>query len=306
VNEFDIIKQYFQQPNLSFPHPNIAQSIGDDCAILTLAPQQQLVMSMDTLVEGVHFLSNADAYDIGTRSLCVTLSDLAAMGATPIGFTLGITLPNASEPWLQEFSDGLANIATKYQCPLIGGDTTRGPGLVITIQVHGQVAKGKALLRSGAQVGDKLYVSGNLGDAAGALPMVLKDPKMQHPLMERYYRPLPQIAYGQQLLGVATSALDISDGLMQDVRHLCQASQVSMEIDVQALPLSEALVNTYGQEQALSYALTGGDDYQLAYTAAHCDKGICIGRVVPSNGTHEVRVNGLTGTTITQQGYQHF
>ncbi len=305
MKEFELIEQYFQQQKLSWCNSHINLSIGDDCAVLDIPSQQQLCISMDTLIEDVHFPKDAKPFDIATRALCVTLSDLAAMGATPIGFTLGITLPEANPSWLNNFSQGLADMAQRYQCPLMGGDTTKGPILVITIQVHGVVEKGCALTRSGACVGDKVYVSGNMGDGGGALPIVLADPALKKaesvcPLTQHFYKPLPQIEFAQSLIGVASACLDVSDGLVQDLNHICKKSGVGIELNASKVPLSAALVALYGREQALQYALSGGDDYQLAYTAAHCENGICVGQVVAGN-----EVSILDGELLAA-GFQHF
>lgn len=300
VKEFELIERYFQQPALSWRDSIIETAIGDDCAVLDIPEDQQLCISMDTLVEDIHFPKNANPYDIATRALCVTLSDLAAMGAKPIGFTLALTLPSASEKWLKSFSDGLIEIAQRYQCSLIGGDTTRGPLLVISIQVHGVVKKGCGLKRTGAQVGDKVYVSGSMGDGAGALPFVLEDPALKNGLTERYHKPYPQIEFGQKLLGVASACLDVSDGLIQDLNHICKKSIVGMEIDADKIPLSSALLQQYSNMQALEYALSGGDDYQLAYTAKHCDEGFEIGKVVTGSKV------SVAGYNSIKMGFQHF
>lgn len=291
MNEFDLIKTFFNSSQLNFPSEFIDVSIGDDCAVLDVPADQELCISADTLIENVHFPAGANAYDIGTRSLCVTLSDLAAMGAKPIGFTLAISMPSQikeNSEWLKNFSDGLAFIAQKYHCPLIGGDTTKSSLLTITIQVHGITPKGKSLKRSGAQVGDLVCVSASryraLGDAAGALPLVLDDPALNTGLAKSFWQPLPQIELGMSLVGKATSCLDVSDGLVQDLNHICSASQVSMELDVKKIPLSEELLNRYSMEEALKFALSGGDDYQLAFTVkdekAVPEGVIQIGRVV--------------------------
>ena len=291
MNEFDLIKTFFNSSQLNFPSEFIDVSIGDDCAVLDVPADQELCISADTLIENVHFPAGANAYDIGTRSLCVTLSDLAAMGAKPIGFTLAISLPSQikeNSEWLKNFSDGLAFIAQKYHCPLIGGDTTKSSLLTITIQVHGITPKGKSLKRSGARVGDLVCVSAShyraLGDAAGALPLVLADPALNTGLAKTFWQPLPQIELGVSLIEKATSCLDVSDGLVQDLNHICSASQVSMELDVKKIPLSEELLNLYSKEEALKYALAGGDDYQLAFTVkdekAVLEGAIQIGRVV--------------------------
>ena len=305
MKEFELIEQYFQQEKLSWCNEHVALGIGDDCAVLNVPSHQQVCISMDTLIEDVHFPKHANAYDIATRALCVTLSDLAAMGAAPLGFTLAITLPKAESNWLRDFSQGLITIAQQYQCPLVGGDTTRGPVLVISIQVHGLVAINSALTRSGARVGDKVYVSGNLGDGAGALPIVLQDPGLKHcdsnsKMSQHFYQPLPQIQFGQSLIGVASSCLDVSDGLVQDLNHICKKSAVGIELNADSIPLSNALLQHYGKTQALQYALTGGDDYQLAYTAKHCEQGIYIGDVVAG------REVSVTGCEMLGSGFQHF
>lgn len=291
MNEFDLIKTFFNSSQLNFPSEFIDVSIGDDCAVLDVPADQELCISADTLIENVHFPSGANAYDIGTRALCVTLSDLAAMGAKPIGFTLAISLPSQikeNSEWLKNFSDGLAFIAQKYHCPLIGGDTTKSSLLTITIQVHGITPKGKSLKRSGARVGDLVCVSASryraLGDAAGALSLVLADPALNTGLAKSFWQPLPQIELGMRLIEKATSCLDVSDGLVQDLNHICSASHVSMELDVKKIPLSEDLLNRYSMEEALKFALSGGDDYQLAFTIkdekAVPEGVIQIGRVV--------------------------
>jgi thiamine-monophosphate kinase len=300
MNEFQLIQHYFNQASLSFPHDQVVHGIGDDCAEIRLKENHTLHLSIDTLVEDVHFPKNANPYDIATRALCVSLSDLAAAGASPIGFTLAITLPSLNNAWLGQFSAGLAFIAQKYQCPLIGGDTTKGENLIITIQVHGQCEQGKGLKRSGALVGHKVYISDVLGDGAGALEQVLKNPKDKNGLALHYYLPLPKVEYGQSLLSVASSCLDVSDGLIQDLNHICQASKVGMELKSESIPLSDPLIKTYGKARALSFALSGGDDYQLAYTAEHCDQGYCIGEVVKGN---QVTVDGAV---LDQKGFQHF
>jgi thiamine-monophosphate kinase len=305
VKEFELIERYFQQQKLSWCNSHISLSIGDDCAILNIPAHQQLCISMDTLVEDVHFPKGANPYDIATRALCVTLSDLAAMSARPVGFTLGITLPEASPDWLSAFSQGLVTMAQEFQCPLMGGDTTKGPILVITIQVHGVVDTGYALTRAGACIGDKVYVSGNMGDGGGALPIVLADPALKKaeslsPLTQHFYKPLPKIAFAQSLIGVATSCLDVSDGLVQDLNHICKKSSVGIELNVKQIPMSPALLAKYGPSQALQYALSGGDDYQLAYTAKHCENGIHVGQVVAGS---EV---GILDGELFAAGFQHF
>jgi len=300
VNEFQLIKRFFQQPNLAFSNAYLRQGIGDDCATFNIPSEYDLHLSLDTLVEGVHFPHYANPFDIATRALAVSISDLAAMAATPIGFTLAITLPQKDEAWLKQFSDGLAPAAQFYPCPLIGGDTTKGPSLVISLQVHGITKAGEGLKRSGAQVGDKVYVSHHLGDGAGALPLVLKEPALNTGLAKQFYNPIAQIEFAQTIKSYATSCLDISDGLIQDLNHICTASDVGMKLEPTRIPMSELLIETYGQEEALQYALSGGDDYQLAYTAQHCEYGIYIGDVIEGQSVNIVGMKMING------GFQHF
>lgn len=300
MNEFQLIQHYFKHASLSFNHPLVVDSIGDDCAEIKLSPGHHLHLSIDTLVEGVHFPKHASPFDIATRALCVSLSDLAAVAATPIAFTLAITLPKIEREWLSRFSEGLAYIAQKYQCPLIGGDTTKGESIIITIQVHGECQQGEGLKRRGAEVGDKVYVSGPLGDGAGALAQVLTDPLNNKGLAKQYYQPLPEIEFSKRMIGTASSCLDVSDGLVQDLNHICAASDVGMDIRSDNIPISELLLSTAGKASALQFALSGGDDYKLAYTAKHCDSGYCIGEVIAGD---KVLVDGAEPILT---GYQHF
>lgn len=300
MKEFELIEFYFAQADLAWSNQHVNLGIGDDCAIMNFSSHHQLCVSIDTLVEDVHFPKHATPYDIATRALCVSLSDLAAMAATPVAFTLAITLPDANPQWLKSFTDGLIHVAKKYNCPLIGGDTTRGPNLIITLQVHGIVETGKALTRSQAKVGDKVYVSGDLGDGAGALPMVLAAPQLNTGLAKQYYYPYPKIEFAQAIQSHANSCLDISDGLIQDLNHICKRSSVGMVIDIERIPMSSELLSTYNRQTALQYALTGGDDYQIAYTAANCLLGMCIGEVVAGDCV------STPGFKLPQQGFQHF
>ena len=241
LGEFDLIRDYFDRSELRSKRSDVV-GIGDDCALLSVPEGMQLAQSLDTLVEGVHFPVHCDPYYLGYRSLSVNLSDLAAMGATPHSFTLGLTLPKADPDWLKSFSDGLADLAEKYDVGLIGGDTTKGP-LTISIQAQGLIQAGKALRRNGARISDLIYVSGCLGDAAGALPDVLEgclpetalDSDSKY-LLQRYFTPFPQIALGEWLAqNGATSALDISDGVLGDLGHILKSSQVGAELDIAAV-----------------------------------------------------------------------
>jgi len=270
LSEFSLIKQYFEK--VSTPQSDVLLGIGDDCAIVQADINQQIAISVDTLVEGIHFLPNADPESLGHKSLAVSLSDLAAMGATPTWFTLALTLPEIKESWLAGFAKGLATLAKQHQIALIGGDTTRGP-LSITIQVNGFVKTEQALRRNGACPGDDIYVSGTLGDAGAGLKLKQNQLNVQQGkqqqevfLQQRLDKPTPKIELGRALRGIANSAIDISDGLVADLSHILEKSQVGADIELEALPISSALMDIVSKEQAEQLALYGGDDYELCFT----------------------------------------
>ena len=277
-DEFEIIQRYFNAKPLAFSCPELALGIGDDCALLELAPTHRLAMSMDLLQEGVHFLSDADPYSLGKRSLLVNLSDLAAMGARPVCFTLGVSLPHSDEPWLQAFSQGLAEIANAHQCPLVGGDlTSSNPRLAsktICIQVHGDLPANQALLRSGAKVGDQIYVTGTLGDAAAGLAVLQGKTEddlsttTKTALVRAFFEPESRIAAGQILRPLASSCIDLSDGLASDLTHILKASGVGAKIELSALPMSPAFCEAVASAQRQEIAIGGGDDYELCFTIA--------------------------------------
>lgn len=317
MGEFELIRRYFAAAPCAQGGAGVVLGIGDDCALLALPAGEQLVVSTDTLVAGVHFPDACDAFLLGQRALAVSASDLAAMGATPLAFTLAMTLPSASEAWLAEFARGLQAMAQSCSLALVGGDTTRGP-LSLTLTVFGRVPAGQALLRSGAQVGDLLCVGGELGDAAGALPLVLAQrdatPEIAEPLLARYWSPQPQLALGQALRGRATAALDISDGLLADCGHIANASQVALHIELARVPLSAALRAFAGEEQARVCALGGGDDYRLAFTlppALFADiqrdwpDVRVVGRVLNGTGVQLLDAHGQP-IEPPRGGYQHF
>lgn len=317
MGEFELIRQFFAAAPCAQAGEGVALGIGDDCALLELPAGEQLAISTDTLVSGVHFPDSADPFLLGQRALGVSVSDLAAMGATPVGFTLALTLPRAEASWLEAFARGLEQMAQRCAIRLIGGDTTRGP-LSLTLSVFGRVPSGLALTRKGAQVGDLLCVGGELGDAAGALPLVLGQQRAESAgaaaLLARYWSPLPQLELGLALRGKATAALDISDGLLADCGHIAAASGVELIIEQAQVPLSNALLAQVGETSALQCALSGGDDYRLAFTlppeylADLQQAGLpvrVIGRVAAGQGVTLLDAQGLP-VQPPRSGYQHF
>lgn len=320
MNEFELIGRYFNQPYLTGPFGaagDVLLGIGDDCAVVAVAEGLQLVQSIDTLVEGVHFPAGIDPMLLGWRALAVSVSDLAAMGARPHSFTLALTLPKPDHEWLEGFARGMADLAADCSMPLIGGDTTCGP-LTISLHVQGVVPEGGALLRSRARPGETLYVSGTLGDAGGALPMVLQgvgigggQNESERFLLERYYRPQPRLRLGQWLRQHgATTAIDVSDGLLGDLAHILQSSGCGAELKSSALPLSPALCAVYSDAKARSLALTAGDDYELCFTAPDKTFDVsrspvlitAVGKITASPG---ICVDGRM-VDSEQSGFRHF
>lgn len=260
MGEFDLIKEFFTRPS-----KRAVLGIGDDCALLQPAPGMQLAISTDMLVSGQHFFADVDPFTLGHKALAVNLSDLAACGAKPLAFTLALALPESNASWLSAFSKGMFALADQHSCELIGGDTTRGP-LTISITVLGETPPGQALLRSGAQPGDDIYVSGTLGDACLALEALQgKISLSAHDLAQGRQRlelPTPRVALGLALRGIATSAIDVSDGLLGDLQHVLESSHVGATL------YTESLHNTMMVPGCpLRYVLAGGDDYELVFTA---------------------------------------
>ena len=270
MGEFDLIERYFTRAVRRNP-----LGVGDDCALLAPAPGMQLAVSCDMLVEGRHFVAGADPRQLGHKALAVNLSDLAACGAEPLAFTLALALPRVDEAWLAPFAAGLLALADEHACELVGGDTTRGP-LNVCITVFGQVPAGQALLRSGAQLGDDVYVSGTLGDARLALEAsrgaVSLPADALRAARSRLDQPTPRVALGRALRRVATAAIDISDGLAGDLGHVLHQSRVGARIEVDALwPLLAAPAGGLAADLRLECVLAGGDDYELAFTAPAAD-----------------------------------
>jgi len=318
--EFAFIQRYFRDLT---QQDGVVIGIGDDAAVLAMDATSQLVMASDTLVASTHFPPQATPAQIATRALCVNLSDMAAMGAKPKWFTLALTLPPelACDSWLRDFSRGLAQIADQYNVALVGGDTTAGP-LSVTITVLGEVPSGDSLLRSGGAPGEHIYISGTLADGAAALDYVINAAKNgvnSNPRLEKhFYCPQPQIELGLGLRDFATACIDISDGLLADLGHICVASQVSAQIDTKALPIHPDL-RQFTDSQVLQWALTGGDDYQLCFTIpehrisdftqwAQSQKMpvSAIGKLVePANKKPAVEIDGQPAP-VELGGYNHF
>lgn len=322
MGEFELIRRHFWR---DVPLPGaVVLGIGDDCALLQPAPGHQLAISSDMLVEGRHFFADVSPEALGHKALAVNLSDLAAMGARPLGFTLALSLPQADDVWLAAFARGLFALADAHGCPLVGGDTTRGP-LNICITVFGEVQPGRALRRDAAQVGDDLYASGQLGEARLALEWLqgtpwarrAVGPELPAPLRERLERPSPRLALGQALVGVAHAALDLSDGLTGDLGHILAASGLGATVVCDALPVSPALA-ALGPAQRRLCQLAGGDDYELLFSAPPAARTAVlaaarasdtpvarIGRLDPTPGMRWLDVQGQP-VTVPNASFDHF
>lgn len=266
ISEFNLIKKYFHR---EATHTQVVLGNGDDCALLQPSSQHYLAVSSDMLVEGRHFFPDADPYFLGHKCLAVNLSDLAAMGAKPLAFTLSLALPEANEVWLNAFSKGLFSIADRFHCDLIGGDTTKGP-LTISITIFGEIPYHQALTRHQAKAGDDIWVSGSLGDARLALAGLLKEVTLPSDKLEiaalRLHQPEPRLTLGQALRSLAHAAIDISDGLIGDLGHILELSQMGATINVDQLPAGEML-QLQNRDLQRQFCLAGGDDYELCFTA---------------------------------------
>ncbi len=316
MHEFEIIEHFFNKPIGS--HPHIKVGVGDDAAVFELPAGQQLVTSIDTLIASTHFPMQTQPEDIGHKSLAVSLSDMAAMGAKPDSVLLAITLPQADQNWLTEFSRGFFALADQYQVALIGGNVTRGPLSVSTV-MQGFVPTGQALLRTHATACDLIYVSGTLGDAGLALDLLQKKQGTINPtLLEKLNRPQPRINLGLELRGIASAAIDISDGLAADLSKILTASHVGAQIKLENLPLSKAMQTNCTIDKARRLALSAGDDYELCFTIAADKKNkleekaksldcqiTCIGEINSQKKLSIIDEN-KNPYFITETGYQHF
>ncbi|MCA1928631.1 thiamine-phosphate kinase [Rheinheimera sp.] len=319
MGEFELIQRCFAEAGRK--RSDVTIGIGDDGAVLQVREGCDLVITTDSMVEGIHFFPDVDPRSLGHKLVAVNVSDLAAMGAEPCWLSLALTLPKVNEEWLTAFAEGLSETADYYNCQLIGGDTTRGP-LSLTMIAKGLVPKGKAITRAGAQNGDYLYVTGTLGDAALGLKLVQEQvevsKKHRAHILQRFHYPTARVALGQALRNIASSAMDVSDGLAGDLLHILRRSKVGAVVDVSKLPMSQALKDSCTAEQALQYALSGGEDYELLFTVPENRRGslevllspygvpvTCIGRITGAVGKLEFKQGDLP-FLYQHQGFEHF
>ncbi len=316
LSEFSLIERYFAaQP---YRRDDVRLGIGDDAAVLKVPAGHELVVAVDTLLAGVHFPHHTDPVAIGHKALAVNLSDMAAMGATPAWCTLSLSLPEADEPFVAGLAEGLFSLASQHGVALVGGDTVRGP-LALSLQVMGLVPEGEALRRSGARPGDLIYVSGSLGDAGAGLAVALGELGGDGAagLRQRLDRPTPRVALGEALRGIASAAIDISDGLLADLGHILTASGCGAALAVEQLPLSAALQELVGIERARELALGAGDDYELCFTIPPARRAVieaiaaaqgvalsCIGSITAESGI-ALRLSGEP-FAVSGSGYDHF
>lgn len=318
LSEFDLIAQYFTRPTRRTDR--VALGVGDDCALISPSPGMQLAISSDMLVSGRHFFPDADPLRLGHKCLAVNLSDLAAMGARPLAFTLALALPDARPEWLAPFSSGLLALADLYDCELIGGDTTKGP-LNICITVFGEVAPGRALRRDRAQAGDDIWISGTLGDARLALAAYRQELALDATTLqiaaERMHAPTPRVTLGLELSGIAHAAIDISDGLIGDLGHILKRSGVGASLVVDALPAGPMLARQ-PMDVRRRFGLAGGDDYELCFTASPAQRDAVLAaadrastsvtRVGTIEAEHGLRLLDTQGAALdlTLNSFDHF
>ncbi len=319
MGEFELISRYFS--NCGAKRSDTAIGVGDDGAVLQVRDGYDLVVTTDTMAVGTHFFPDDDPRALGHKLVAVNVSDLAAMGAEPAWLSLAISLPAIDEPWVAALAAGLHETAEYYNCQLIGGDTTRGP-LSLTMVAKGIVPRGKAISRSGAKVGDYIYVTGTLGDAALGLRLCQGlhqvSKKHQTHILQRFHYPSARVALGQALRNIASSAMDLSDGLYSDIQHIMARSKVGASIDVCKLPLSQALKDSCDTTTAIQLALSGGEDYELLFTVPEARRGSldvllspygiplnCIGRITGVAGKLELK-HAEQQYAYQHQGFTHF
>jgi thiamine-monophosphate kinase len=314
--EFDVIARHFTRPA-----PNAVLGVGDDSALVQLSRGMELAISVDTMVSGTHFFPDVDPENLGHKALAVNLSDMAAMGAMPYWAMLALTLPKVDHDWLAAFAKGFFDLAEEFGVTLIGGDTTRGP-LTLTVTIMGEVPAGASLRRSGAKAGNDVWVSGHLGDAALAVAhrhgkLQLDEADYREAVM-RLYEPTPRVALGQALRGLATAAIDISDGLLADVGHICKLSKVGAVVELAALPLSAIAAKHIASDAGRNAVIAGGDDYELCFTANPNSREVLmdlskmlgvpltrIGQLKRGKGVSLVGSDGKP-VKIDGRGYDHF
>ena len=295
MNEFQLIQEYFANWQEVGPQPELG--IGDDAALVSIPQGKQLVVAADTIVEGRHFPTTATPEQIASRALRVNLSDMAAMGAYPLHYILCLTLPQSNANWLAAFAKKLRLDSEVFRCSLIGGDTTKGE-LCISLQMMGMVDKGKALVRSAAKPGHRIFVTGNFGDAAGFVASKFSAKEEVKSLAKKFWSPEPRIEFAQKSASLIDACIDISDGLLADLGHICSASGVSAEVAIDSVPVSKEL-RTNCPEQALELALTGGDDYELCFTAA-ADKAASLKAIAADCGIKLTQIGQILASGEAQ------
>jgi len=315
-SEFDLISRHFTRPAA-----NAVLGVGDDCALVDVTNGMDLTVSTDTMVSGTHFFPDVDPEHLGHKALAVNLSDIAAMGAMPYWAMLALTVPNVDHEWLAAFAKGFFDLAAEYNVSLIGGDTTRGP-LTLTVTIMGEVPAGAALRRSGAKAGNDIWVSGTVGDAALAVAhrhgKVVLTESDYHDAVMRLYEPTPRVALGQALRGMATAAIDISDGLLADLGHICRLSGVGATVDLGSIPVSSIGAKHFHNDAGRTAIVAGGDDYELCFTApANSRESIAeltdmlgvpltrIGQVKRGKGVSLLGPDGKA-VKVDGRGYDHF
>lgn len=318
MKEFELIKKYFTEQAVN--RKDVLLGIGDDCALLVPTERQNIAVTTDTLVAGVHFPHKTPPRAIGHKAIAVNLSDLAAMGAEPSWVSIALTLPQIDEEWVGEFCAGVFELCEYYNVQLVGGDTTQGP-LSITVTAQGLTPVNKHISRSGAKAGDWLYVTGEIGDAALALQHYYGKVKLPDDALElvnqRLNYPMPRVLAGQALREYASSAIDLSDGLHSDLEHIRKASNVGVNIVLEDLPISNVLYDALGQQAAIELALKGGDDYELLFTVSADNKvgmetalanvGVTVTCIGQLNATDKITTTlNSQVTKINAQGFEHF